>query len=609
MEMQSRNRIQISWYPQRDRIARLAGGAAIGAVLAVMNPAVAAVGRARAPADARAAAERLCPGVEVAGELSPGFSGMEKRLICGDPDHSDPEGRAWAEIPKNQARFHLTTFLQDRGRYRPSFSEAADGALRVDIGPPTYARSLTQTGAPPTLDLGRKREVVGELLTPQLLNSVETWVNHELGTLGYPCPQVKSTADVVTGDIRVEIDPGPFQDLVSISEDPIEGLAPGMLRRYDAFRFGYPYDVDLLTVTASRVLSQGIVQSIYFKSACGKEGAVVSQGTVAGPPRILSFSIGANTQELLRLQASWKNARLGRAGSLVEVSALASARRQRLLTSLTWYPFPEPSRRYFKPLLLVEHQNRPLLESLSARTELTPATSWDNRTWGVGWRVGPAFEAIRTIRGSGQGNSKFLSLTQELTAMSHRYELYQSSPRAGASFTFTSDLNSSALGSDTSAQRFRLAGHALWNLRDYDPPLLILGGRFGLSSTVAGDVNAVPALYRYALGGSSDLRGFGLDELPEDHQGRLTEVFAGVEARLVTVLPLNLQPLAFVDAGRLGARPFSLDPAWYWSPGAGVRWESPIGAVRATVAHGYVTGDPGRASSHLQFFISLGEEF
>ena len=43
-----------------------------------------------------------------------------------------------------------------------------------------------------------------------------------------------------------------------------------------------------------------------------------------------------------------------------------------------------------------------------------------------------------------------------------------------------------------------------------------------------------------------------------------------------------------------------------------MRWESPIGAMRATLAHGFAspTGTLTRAGhEHWQFYFSFGEEF
>jgi translocation and assembly module TamA len=105
------------------------------------------------------------------------------------------------------------------------------------------------------------------------------------------------------------------------------------------------------------------------------------------------------------------------------------------------------------------------------------------------------------------------------------------------------------------------------------------------------------------------MRGFGLLELPENQIGDLTSVYGGFEVRLLDTLPIGIQPFAFVDVGVLGISPIDLETPIYWSPGLGLRLESPIGNFRVSLAHGYLTGNPNPSASHFQFFFSFGEEF
>jgi outer membrane translocation and assembly module TamA len=144
----------------------------------------------------------------------------------------------------------------------------------------------------------------------------------------------------------------------------------------------------------------------------------------------------------------------------------------------------------------------------------------------------------------------------------------------------------------------------------------VLGVRGAAATTITGERPGpdikIPPGFRQYLGGSRDLRGFGREELPANGLGGLSSVFGGVELRFGGPLPLGTQPLLFLDAGALGNAPWSLDHPAYVSPGFGARWESPIGVVRTSLAHGFIL--PGDTSvpdsfSHLQFYLSLGEEF
>jgi outer membrane translocation and assembly module TamA len=227
--------------------------------------------------------------------------------------------------------------------------------------------------------------------------------------------------------------------------------------------------------------------------------------------------------------------------------------------------------------------------------------------------VGPVLDLTRTLRGLGPSNSHFLSLETELGVKTHYFEFYRNSPRSGFRSLLNLRFNSADAFSDASAQRLQLISEALWNLGEKDPPLVVLGLRGGVFTTLTPErlnegATSLPPTYRHYLGGSADLRGFGLDELP-DAEGSFSAAFADFEARLGGVLPLGIQPFGFLDVGLTGREPVRWALPLYWNPGFGLRWESPIGVFRTTLAHGYVTGQPESPRSHWQFFFSFGEEF
>jgi len=125
----------------------------------------------------------------------------------------------------------------------------------------------------------------------------------------------------------------------------------------------------------------------------------------------------------------------------------------------------------------------------------------------------------------------------------------------------------------------------------------------------------LPPDWRQFFGGSQDLRGFGLKELPgNDSAGALFGVYLGTELRFTDLLPWGLQPFTFVDLGAMGRNSLQLDRPYFWSPGFGVRWQTSFGSIRTTLAHGFLEkNDPNvnapKSLSHWQFYFSFGEEF
>lgn len=536
------------------------------------------------------------------GEFEPDLSAAEKRLLCGDP-----RTPGWSIIPESQAAYHFGIFLQQRGFHQPVFTRLAPG-LRVEVGARTRITSVLAEGVPEDVDLSRRRKVIGEPLTPGMLDSLEQWTYERVQAAGYPCPLVTSQGDPSSGVVRVIAEPGPRLRLLRVDSESVPGIDPGILRRYDAFREGELFNGDLLSVTERRIGAENLIQSTHFSPHCAPEGVVVSQSNVAGPPRLLAVGAGADTEGFLRARVSWRNARLGNRASWLEFAATGSSREQALRAVLDWYPLPFPSRRHVRPSLTFRHRNETFYEYLSARQQLGFATTWDGASLGSSFLVGPSFDRVRTIQGPGPEVAQFLSLDALIQLRSHSFELFSANPRTGFEAGITTSLATRNFVSTATAQRVALDGVALWNIQGWDPPLFVLGIRGLIATTFSqerpGVGTLLPVTCLNFLGGSADLRGFARQELP-DSFGALTAGYLGSEFRWVASLPLGLEPLAFLDIGKMGRAPRSWDPPLFWSPGAGLRWASPVGPFRATLARGYVDSAP----RGWQFYFSYGEEF
>src|SRR5205823_758244 len=121
----------------------------------------------------------------------------------------DPRSGAWKQIPLSQAKFNLRNFLQDRALYHPTFDTVVETGpagrretTTVDVGRPTIATFITSEGAPPKLPLDRKRGILGQVMTPALLGSMEKWATRRMQAHGLPCPEVKALGDPDTGEVH-----------------------------------------------------------------------------------------------------------------------------------------------------------------------------------------------------------------------------------------------------------------------------------------------------------------------------------------------------------------------------------------------------------------------
>ncbi len=158
-----------------------------------------------------------------------------------------------------------------------------------------------------------------------------------------------------------------------------------------------------------------------------------------------------------------------------------------------------------------------------------------------------------------------------------------------------------------------MSGEQLFNLGFLEPPLVVMGVRGGLRATDAPAGEELPEDYLYYLGGSSDVRGFRRLSIPGDGIGARSAGYLGAETRLVSVIPYGIEPFVFLDSGKIGESAYSFSRPTFYSPGAGVRWQSPFGSLRGSLARGIVSNaddDPyGAMKPAWTAFVSFGEEF
>ncbi len=553
-------------------------------------------------------AEPPCPGLAFAGgEI--GLDGAEKRLVCGDPD-----SRAWKKVPAAQARLFLRVILQNRGYHSPTFR--SDGTvLTVDIGSRTVVTDFLAEGLPVDVDPGKQRGFVGEALTPKLLDRAEAALSAGLRQRGYACPEVKARSDPADGAIRAYAVPGEPARLDRVVDPSIPGIDARIFRRYEAFRRGQPFDERLLAVTADRIVREALFLSAFFDVDCGTRPAAVVLRAVAAPPQIVRVGVGVDSEGLARVRAQWQHSRIGGRASSMETTLHGSVREQSFESFLRLYPGPA-SRVHLRPRVYAARIDEARFETVEGQVSLPPVVSWDFETLGVEARTGPAVVDARTVRGLGIPRETYLSWETQISVLSHLYERYLADPRAGWQANVAMSSRFAGTYSEITAHRLKLTFQKLWNIGGYEPPLLVVGSRGLAAATWILDegrtLDLLPPSFRHFLGGDADYRGLGRGELPGEALGYLTAVYHGLELRVGDWLPGRLQPYVFFDAAMGGGRRFQLSPDLYYAPGAGVRWPSPVGTLRGSVARGFVRhSDPATSpvESRIQFYFSFGREF
>jgi len=572
----------------------------VGAVI------VQAAGAAAAKVDDRCP----CPRVVFVGSDTVHLTDVERKLVCGD---EATEG--WRNVPGNQARYFLESFLQQRGYQDPRFQDD-QATLKVDPGPRSTIRSLTVSGLPGSIDISKRRGFKGQPMTPKELDAIKTVLLDELQSRGYACPGIEIAADSQTGEVSAEVAPGRVYAIDAVAPAGLADVDPAIFNRYEAFQHGGRFDARLLTLTAQRTLTDALFVSAHYDVGCSTEGLKITQKVVEGRHHLIRIGVGFDSEDYAIGKAVWKDSRLGKRTSSIEGSLVASYREQSADVFARAYFYPG-SRMHLRPRAVLKRQNEPHFENTNAEASVLPETSWDFESWRLDLAAGPAVDYVNTVRGAGPGKDTFLVLRTQLDLVDHLFEYYAAEPRSGWRASVESASRFAGAYSALAAQHISVSGEMLWNLGNYIPPLVVIGTRFWAGTTLVSDraaaLQALTPDMRFYLGGDANLRGAARGELPGDDVGCLTAVYDGVEVRMGDVLAHGLEPLLFVDAAMAGRADLHLDRDVYWSPGAGLRWRLPVGSIRLTAARGLVSRRAADTSPryrpHWQFFFSFGKEF
>jgi len=539
-------------------------------------------------------------------EGSPELSDADEKILCGDPKLP-----GWNNVPINQSVFVLKTILQNQGYFNPKLEER-NKLIYVDIGEPTRVKTFRIDGEAPKEVVDRLRHIKGEILKPSLLDSVQKRIDFMLQMLGYACPIIEMQGRPAAGELIAKVKTGRQQNIRALLKDPVEGLNTDVFSRYQTFKVGDAYNKINLAVTNSRLIANNIVQTSFYTVECLPQGVDLKQNVVVSPPRLLSFGLGLDTEQLLLLRGRWQNSRWERKASQITLGTSVSLISQEASADLRWFPFEASSRGYLRSTFQVKRENMAPYDRMTTKLRFAPGWTWDNTWLGVEGSFGPAGNLLHTMRGAGPAQSAFISLYGDLALRTHDFEYYINRPTTGFELTLGVDLVQKGLLAPITANKLWIQAQNNWNLFNFEPAYLILSLRTGFNTTLTPltlDDSSLPSDYRHFLGGSGDLRGFALREVPHP-RGALSSFYFGAEARFADLITENLHPYLFVDSGITGDGPWRLDAPVYWSPGAGLRWQSGFGVFRVNMARGFITREENLPiRPHWQFYFSYGEEF
>lgn len=561
---------------------------------------------------ALAESEEICGNVFfTAGKIK--INDNEKTLICGSPDKTE----GWREVPLKQAELHLKTILENLGYLKPEF-KIENNQLFVTPGPRSEIKDLQVIGADGILDADRKRKVVGEPLMSEKLNEVEAWAQLGIRSQGYACPEILVEAQAWDSTVINRNSLGGKKSFGPINYGDLDGLNGDILDRYQPFSEGDDYDIRKVQLMTSRMLSDGLFQSAYFLTRCQGDQALLDLQTSIGKPKIFRIGIGASTEELPFADFTFRNARLDNKASFFIISLHGSPILQSLTFGSELYFFPGWQRTFLGPRARLARETENSYQFDSAKSGVDIGRNWDLWNWRWSGRWGPTLNYTKTIRGVGPDNATFPTIDGSLSVMSHVYESNLSQQFEGWSASLLYRGQGTGLGSKADINRYEVNSKVLWNIQSYSPPLVVLGTRVQAITIDAteidkeADLELIPVDERIYAGGDENLRGFPRKSLNNNGRGYLSQLYLGLELRLIEELPYRLQPFLLWDGAQLGQRRYTVDTPVFISEGLGLRWASPFGTLRGSAARGRILHQDQLQLSYPEqwvFFLSFGREF
>jgi outer membrane protein assembly complex protein YaeT len=556
---------------------------------------------------------------------------------------SDDYHLSKAEFLKDLERIHI---LYQRNGYfdarllgyelrSTNDGDGVEVTMTVSEGEPTRVRTLVIEGLEP-LDGGELVEEMRDRIPlkqdevfnePDLLAS-RTLLETEFLNRGYVYAQVlleyRIDKDARTAEVTYSVDTG---DQYYIGEVRIEGYDPDdleLVRGQLEFASGELYDRQEILDSQRNLYEVGLFRRVSIDPQLASVRADTIDVVVSlapAPTHVVRVGLGYGTEDLVRVRASWLDRNFfGEARQLEVRGQYSQLEREAAVT-------------YRQPTFLLPQLNFLTTGFLRFETEPNYTVERVGATVRLGHRLSRRWQARAGMTAERDEFSEFdegvlipelgrefinpsrLIYSEAGISFDGTDSLFQ--PTRGSLVNLAHQVGLPFLGGEYGYQRTTLLVTRYVEVREG----WVLAGKLlpGVIFGYGGEDDRVPLFQRLFAGGASSVRGYERRQLgPKDDprsfgQERNPEPVGGralLEASLELRFPLrgNLTGAAFVDAGNVWRDPDQLSFGdLKYTPGAGVRYRTPVGPIRLDVAH--------RTSSDEEFLpkwvfhISIGSSF
>ena len=361
---------------------------------------------------------------------------------------------------------------------------------------------------------------------------------------------------------------------------------------------GEPYLVNQLSVLSNDFSSTNWFTSVLLQPRIDEKNKQVDLDILLYPRKknAMELGVGFATDTGPHLQIGWRKPWINDRGHSFRTNLYLSSPKQ------TWeatYKMPllkNPLNYYYEFSTGLENEN-------DNDTKTTAATLAGLRYWNnaEGWQYFAGMRARydKFTQAGIEDKTLLVYPTGGFTRTRLRGGIF---PSWGDAQKITVDVAHKGALSEVSF--FKLQASSGWVRTYADKHRIVTRAEIGYLHTK--DIHKIPPVLRFFAGGDRSVRGYGYKKIsPRDRNNKLiggSRLFSGSFEYQYQVYP-SWWSAVFVDAG-LAANRFSKRELRYGA-GAGVRWASPVGAIKFDIATPIRDKD---SSKNIQFYIGLGSE-
>ncbi len=370
------------------------------------------------------------------------------------------------------------------------------------------------------------------------------------------------------------------------------------LRNIMQIQSGDPYSINDLSALTNDYTSSNWFSSVLLQPKLDEEKKVVDVDVLLYPRKknAMDVGIGYSSDVGPRFQLGWTKPWINDRGHSFHTNLYLSAPKQTLEATYKMPLLKNPLKYYYEFSTGFEREN-------DNDTDTTAATFAALRYWNrpTGWQhsLGLRMRYDSFTQASVSDTTFLLYPTASASRTRLQGGLF---PTWGDSQKITLDLGQKFWLSDVNF--LKVQASTAW-IRTYaENHRVVARAEIGWLHTA--NINKIPPALRFFAGGDRSVRGYGYKKIsPKDAAGKLVGA-----SRLVTgSLEYQYQVYdgwwlaTFADTG-LAANTFSATELRYGA-GFGVRWASPVGAIKLDIATPIRDKDD---SKNIQFYIGLGSE-